>query len=423
MELQPVLAFLHRTLIHGSCEVERGLCGHHPGNMLSVLHIMLYEAHAVLIPERGDQRFGALVSHTTNTLPKLVVLGIADVTVLTANVARHVGHMEHAVRLGGQQVALVEFEIVDRLLEVPADFVTAWQTLMKGATTLGVVVAVHHHQPRGIVTDTANELEDGSGIADGSYYLFVDHTLLELRVATSMGHHSQKNSSEWQAIVIWVNGLNWVAVLIYLWRKWGCVSGLLLRRGLLCHRLTVRLLCYLILRLAHALDLVEAQVINDGCRAVLFRELSRLVPESASYLHSFLQIVDHLGVECLQQNAVGIAVTVMLKILKNKWQRFPFVARALAHTLSDGQKLCDSSLKFHILLFELKSTHQASQQPTDIQYTEKCDAKNGTEANLTQDVLYFLIVNSLILFHIYGNLKVSFYFKSLPNLAAGQGNS
>jgi hypothetical protein len=44
---------------------------------------------------------------------------------------------------------------------------------------------------------------------------------LELRVATSIGHHSLKNSSEWKAIVIWVNGLNWVAVLIYLWRKWG----------------------------------------------------------------------------------------------------------------------------------------------------------------------------------------------------------
>ena len=118
---------------------------------------------------------------------------------------------------------------------------------MKGATSLGMVVAVHHHQPCGIVTDTTNELEDGSGIAHSLYNLFVDHTLSELRVATSIGHHSQKNSSEWQAIVIWVNGLNWVAVLIYLWRKWGCVRGLLLCRGLLCHRLNVRLLCDLIL--------------------------------------------------------------------------------------------------------------------------------------------------------------------------------
>jgi len=100
--------------------------------------------------------------------------------------------MEHAVRLGGQQVALVELEIVDRLLEVPANFVTTWQTLMKGATSLGMVVAVHHHQPCGIVTDTANELEDGCGIAHSLHYLFVDHTLSELRVATSIGHHSQK---------------------------------------------------------------------------------------------------------------------------------------------------------------------------------------------------------------------------------------
>jgi hypothetical protein len=48
---------------------------------------------------------------------------------------------------------------------------------MKGATSLGMVVAVHHHQPCGIVTDTTNELEDGSGIADGLLYLFVVHTL------------------------------------------------------------------------------------------------------------------------------------------------------------------------------------------------------------------------------------------------------
>ena len=136
---------------------------------------------------------------------------------------------------------------VDRLLEVPADFVTAWQTLMKGATSLGVVVAVHHHQPRGIVTDTTNELEDGSGIADGLYNLFVHHTLSELRVATSIGHHSLKNSSEWQAIVIWVNGLNWISVLVYLWREWRSLLRLILRCGLLSHWLLNRLLCGLIL--------------------------------------------------------------------------------------------------------------------------------------------------------------------------------
>jgi hypothetical protein len=58
-----------------------------------------------------------------------------------------------------------------------------------------MVVTFYHHHPRGIVTDTADELEDGGGIADGSYYLIVDHTLSELRVATSVGHHSQKYSS------------------------------------------------------------------------------------------------------------------------------------------------------------------------------------------------------------------------------------
>jgi hypothetical protein len=58
-----------------------------------------------------------------------------------------------------------------------------------------MVVTFYHHYPRGIVANTTDELEDGSGIADGSYYLFVNHTLSELRVATSVGHHSQKYSS------------------------------------------------------------------------------------------------------------------------------------------------------------------------------------------------------------------------------------
>jgi len=49
-----------------------------------------------------------------------------------------------------------------------------------------------------------------------------------------------------------------------------------------------------------------------------------------------------------------------------------------------------------------------SQQPTDIQHTEKCDAKNGTKANLTQDVLYLLIVIQMILFHDSEVLKLFF---------------
>ena len=58
-----------------------------------------------------------------------------------------------------------------------------------------MVVTFYHHHPRGIVTNATDELEDGSGIADGLYYFFVGHTLSKLRVATSIGHHSLKYSS------------------------------------------------------------------------------------------------------------------------------------------------------------------------------------------------------------------------------------
>jgi hypothetical protein len=40
-----------------------------------------------------------------------------------------------------------------------------------------MVVALHHHYPRGIVANATDELEDGSGIANGLLYLFVVHTL------------------------------------------------------------------------------------------------------------------------------------------------------------------------------------------------------------------------------------------------------
>ena len=72
---------------------------------------------------------------------------------------------------------------------------TAFQTPAERLAAAGMVVTFYHHYPRGIVADTADELEDGGGIADGSYYIFVDHKLSELRVVTSVGHHSQKYSS------------------------------------------------------------------------------------------------------------------------------------------------------------------------------------------------------------------------------------
>ena len=58
---------------------------------------------------------------------------------------------------------------------------TAFQTPAERLASAGMVVTFYHDYPRGIVADTADELEDGSGIADGSYYLFIGHTLAQLR--------------------------------------------------------------------------------------------------------------------------------------------------------------------------------------------------------------------------------------------------
>ena len=55
---------------------------------------------------------------------------------------------------------------------------TAFQTPSECLAAAGMVVTFYHDYPRGIVTDTTDELEDGGGIADGFYYLFVGvHTL------------------------------------------------------------------------------------------------------------------------------------------------------------------------------------------------------------------------------------------------------
>ena len=55
---------------------------------------------------------------------------------------------------------------------------------------------------------------------------------------------------EWEVIFVLINGLNWIAVLVYLWREWWPLLRLVLRCGLLCHWLLNRLLCGLILRLS-----------------------------------------------------------------------------------------------------------------------------------------------------------------------------
>jgi hypothetical protein len=71
--------------------------------------------------------------------------------------------------------------------------VTAFQTPAECLAAAGMIVALHHHHPRGIVANATDELEDGSGIADGFPDFFIGtHTLSKLRVVTSMGHHSQK---------------------------------------------------------------------------------------------------------------------------------------------------------------------------------------------------------------------------------------
>lgn len=72
---------------------------------------------------------------------------------------------------------------------------TAFQTPAECLASAGMVVTFYHDYPRGIVANATDELEDGGSIADGSYYIFVDHKLSELRVVTSVGHHSLKYSS------------------------------------------------------------------------------------------------------------------------------------------------------------------------------------------------------------------------------------
>ena len=71
-QLHASVALLHRTLVHGSREVERSLCAHHPRHMVGILHVMLEQTHAVLVHERGDQR--SSLGDTADTLPELVEL-------------------------------------------------------------------------------------------------------------------------------------------------------------------------------------------------------------------------------------------------------------------------------------------------------------------------------------------------------------
>jgi hypothetical protein len=101
--------------------------------------------------------------------------------------------MKHPIGLSRQQFALIVVEVAHGFFEVPAHEVTAFQTLTKCLATAGMVVAFHHDYPRGIIANATDELEDGSGIANGFPDFFIGtHTLSKLRVVTSMGHHSQK---------------------------------------------------------------------------------------------------------------------------------------------------------------------------------------------------------------------------------------
>ena len=50
-------------------------------------------------------------------------------------------------------------------------------------------------------------------------------------------------------------------------------------------------------------------------------------------------------------------------------------------------------------MIALHTTHQVSQQPTEVDRTQECDAHNGTESNLTHQHPHFFFFRLFSLFH------------------------
>ena len=151
---------------------------------------------------------------------------------------------------------------------------------------------------------------------------------------------------EWEVIFVLINGLNWVAVLVYLWREWWPLLHLILRCGLLSHRLLNRLLCGLICG-SNGFNVVHSDVVDESRLTAILREddlrlmtetdLYRYIPQQDMlavlnyqvafivFLTAGLYASDDIRVECLQQHTVWIGVSLHLLILKHEWKCLPFI--------------------------------------------------------------------------------------------------
>ena len=85
------------------------------------------------------------------------------------------------------------------------------------------------------------------------------------------------------------------------------------------------------------LNLVETDVVDDHRLAILWCTRESCV-RNRSAPPCLLQVVDDVGVE-VSSITLSDSGRRVLEILKNKRQRLPFVARALAHSLTDGSTL------------------------------------------------------------------------------------
>lgn len=103
--------------------------------------------------------------YCTNTLPELIELVVCNVAILATYLFAHVSEVKHAVHRTSEQVALIVLEVLNGSLEIAA-YPAAFDLLIKASALLGVVVGIHHHVPRGIITNTTDELHFLSGITE-----------------------------------------------------------------------------------------------------------------------------------------------------------------------------------------------------------------------------------------------------------------
>ena len=91
---------------------------------------------------------------------------------------------------------------------------------------------------------------------------------------------------EWEVIFVLIDGLNWISVLVYLWREWWPLLHLILRCGLLSHRLLNRLLCGLICG-SNGFNVVHSDVVDESRLTAILREDDlRLMTETDLYRYA-----------------------------------------------------------------------------------------------------------------------------------------